>query len=198
MKGEGKHHKPSRIMSNRPRRECKSQYRRDSSPQKENKRKSVGREDLLSKKRNITNILKPPANSVLSPISVTPNPRSSESINPSCDVSMDGLHMMKDSLSRISISPCVMPEVIPPAFRTDWDISQVVGRDAVEPEESHSIIKSYAELLQDSVEDVDDGFSKIDDVSNTNVPPATQSNAILAVPCGNELRVDCFNKETCT
>ena len=142
VKGEGKHLKPSGIMSNRPRRECRSTYRRDSSPQKENKRKSVGREDLLLKKRNITNILKPPACSVLSPVSVTPNPRSSEPINPSREFSMDGLHMMKDSLRRISISPCVMPEVIPPAFRTDWDISQVVGRDDVEPEESNSIIKS--------------------------------------------------------
>ena len=137
-------------MSNRPRRECKSQFRRDSSPQKENKRKSIGREDLLSKKRNITNVLKPPANSVLSSVSVTPNPRSSEPINPSGDVSMDGLHMMKDSLRRISISPCVMPEVIPPASRTDWDISQVVGRDAVEPEESNSILspmRSYFRIL---------------------------------------------------
>ena len=69
----------------------------------------------------------------------------------------------------------------------------------MEPEESNSIIKSYAELLQDSVEDIVDEFSTIDDACNTSFPAATQSSsAILAIPCGNGLRVDCLNKDTCT
>ena len=121
VKGEGKHLKPSFIMSNRPRRERKSIFRRDSSPQKEtkSKRTSVGRDDLVSKRRNIAektkldeSILKTPMLTRVAPVSFTPNPTLAPNL----------------TTRRISISPLGLPTEFPPELDTNWDPSPVVGR----------------------------------------------------------------------
>ena len=92
-------------MTSRPRRECRSIFRRDASPKKP-KRKSVGREDLISKRRNLSDVLEPPEHTNFSPVARTPNP----------------------SIRRISVSPLGLPSELPAELATDWDPSQVVGR----------------------------------------------------------------------
>ena len=97
-------------MTSRPRRECRSIFRRDLSPHNvKAKRKSVGREDLVSKNRKLSDLsvtLEPPENTIFSPVARTPNP----------------------SMRRISVSPLGLPSELPEELSTNWDPSPVVGR----------------------------------------------------------------------
>ena len=204
-------------MSNRPqRRNCKSVFRRDS----EERRKS-GRDALVNSLRNVNDALKAPPNTVFVPIVVMPNPKDKHTdssairrisvsplglpstIPPPLRTNWDPSQVVNRDNTTQSPSPLLNFDILDESAS---DINQNEQESetcpGLVPDVDSDNAANIAVVEEEIVDQIDSNLSTSNSTqgvnpSSVNLVPCS-TNVIMDVPCGNGLRKDCFQRETCT